>query len=91
MAMFSDDLEKELEKVERKIMTVARANRNLIKDLFEWLNIHHNGKITLKEFFVICVALGYEPNDFFYEMNVYQMEKNFDDILDFIDFIKKEK
>lgn len=91
MTMFSDDLEKELEKVERKIIKVVRANRNLIKDLFEWLNIHHNGKTTLKEFFVICVALGYEPNDFFYEMNVFQMEKNFDDILDFIDFIKEEK
>lgn len=91
MAMFSDDLEKELEKVERKIITVVRANRNLIKDLFEWLNIHHSGKTTLKEFFVICVALGYEPNDFFYEMNVFQMEKIFDDILDFIDFIKEEK
>ena len=91
MAMFYDDLEKELEKVERKIITVVRANRNLIKDLFEWLNIHHSGKTTLKEFFVICVALGYEPNDFFYEMNVFQMEKNFDDILDFIDFIKEEK
>lgn len=90
MAMFSDDLEKEFEKVERKIITVIRNNRNIIHDLFEWLNISINGKITLKQFFVVCVALGYEPNDFFYEMNVYQMEKNFDEILDFIDYIKKE-